>query len=58
MYDVRLAASITAPVDNRLRMFALLQGKRLNKALTDLLDDVLPPADELAGQLAQKGRAA
>lgn len=57
-YDARLATCITAPVDRRLRMLALLKGKPLSHLLTDLLDDVLPPAEELAGQLAGKGRAA
>ena len=57
-YDARLATCITASVDRRLRMLALVQGKRLSHLLTDLLDDALPPADELAGQLAQKTTAA
>lgn len=58
VYDVRLATCITAPVDRRLRMLALVEGKRLSHVLTDLLDNVLPPAEELAGQLAQKEPAA
>lgn len=51
MYDVRLATRITDPVDRRLRMFALVKRQSLSHVLVTLLDQVLPPADELAALL-------
>lgn len=51
MYDVRLATRITTTVDRRLRMLALLKGQALSHVLVTLLDQALPPADELASQL-------
>lgn len=50
-YDVRLATKITATVDRRLRMLALLRGQALSHVLVTLLDQALPPADELASLL-------
>jgi hypothetical protein len=50
-YDVRLATRITAAVDRRLRMLALVKGEALSHVLTGLLDEALPPADELASRL-------
>lgn len=50
-YDVRLATKITSPVDRRLRMLAILKGKPLSHVLVSLLDQALPPADELASLL-------
>lgn len=50
-YDVRLATKITGTVDRRLRMFALARKQPLNHVLVSLLDQVLPPADELASLL-------
>ena len=47
-YDVRLATKISATVDRRLRMFALIKGQPLNHVLVTLLDQVLPPTVELA----------
>ena len=51
-YDVRLATKISATVDRRLRMFALIKGQPLNHVLVTLLDQVLPPAAELASLLS------
>jgi len=50
--DVRIATSITSAVDRRLRMLALVKGQPMNHVLVGLLDQVLPPADELAAMLA------
>lgn len=55
-YDARLATRITTPVDLRLRMLALLKGEPLSHVLDGLLDQVLPPADELASQLGHGRR--
>jgi hypothetical protein len=50
-YDVRLATRITPAVDRRLRMLALVTSQPLSHVLVGLLDQVLPPADELAALL-------
>lgn len=50
-YDVRLATRITAAVDLRLRMLALASRQPLSHVLDGLLDQALPPADELAALL-------
>lgn len=50
-YDARLATKITGAVDRRLRMLALLKSQPLNHVLDSLLDQVLPPAGELASRL-------
>lgn len=54
---VRLATRIGSGVDRRLRMFALAKGMRLSDALTVLLDQALPSADELDCRL-REGEAA
>ena len=51
-YEVRLATRITPAVDRRLRMLALAKSQPLSHVLTGLLDEALPPADELAAMLA------
>ena len=51
-YDVPLTTRITSAVDRRLRMLALARSQPLSHVLTGLLDQVLPPADELASMLA------
>ena len=51
--EVRLATRIASDVDRRLRMLALVRRQRLSHLLTALLDQSLPPADELAGQLGE-----
>jgi hypothetical protein len=51
--EVRLATRIGCDVDRRLRMLALVRRQRLSHLLTSLLDQSLPPADELAGQLRE-----
>lgn len=56
-YDVRLATRITTGVDRRLRMLALVKSQPLSHVLVSLLDQVLPPADELASQLGTGQRA-
>ncbi len=49
--DVRLASRVTPAVDRRLRLLALIQREPVSHVLTRLLDQVLPPADELIDQL-------
>ena len=51
-YDVPLTTRITSAVDRRLRMLALAKSQPLSHVLTGLLDQALPPADELASMLA------
>ena len=51
--DVRLATRITPAVDRRLRMLALVKRQPLSRVLTGLLDQSLPPADELASLLGE-----
>lgn len=53
-YDVRLSTWLTSPVDRRLRMLALVKGQPLNHVLVGLLDQALPPADELASALSRQ----
>jgi len=55
-YDKRLATRITAGVDARLRLLALLRGQCLSHVLTDLLDEALPEMAALAGQLQEGNR--
>jgi hypothetical protein len=55
-YDVRLATRITTGVDRRLRMLALAKSQPLSHVLVSLLDQVLPPADELASLLGHGRR--
>lgn len=50
-YDVPLATRITTTVDLRLRMLALVRSQPLSHVLVSLLDQALPPADELASLL-------
>ena len=52
-YKTRLVTTISGPVDRRLRMFALLNHRRLSDALTALLDQHLPPVEELFRQLQE-----
>lgn len=52
-HKARLVTTISGPVDRRLRMLALLQGRRLSDVLTSLLDQALPPVEELAGELRE-----
>ena len=54
-YDVPLGTRITAAVDRRLRMLALVQSQPLSPVLVSLLDQALPPADELASLLGDSG---
>lgn len=56
-YDVRLATRITGAVDRRLRMLALVRRQPLSHVLTTLLDQALPPVEELAGELKEKACA-
>jgi len=53
--DARLATRIPGQVSRRLRLLALVKGERLSATLTRLLDDALPSAEDLAGQLGTKG---
>lgn len=54
-YDARLATRITAAVDRRLRMLALVKSQPLSHVLDSLLDQALPRADELASLLSDSG---
>lgn len=54
-YDVKVGARITEPVDLRLRLLALVKGQALSHVLDALLDQHLPPADELAALLGGNG---
>jgi hypothetical protein len=58
MYEARLATTITAEVDRRLRMLALVKGRPLNHVLVSLLDEALPTAGELAALLGASSRTA
>lgn len=49
--DVRLASRVSPTVDRRLRLLVLIQRQPLSRVLTQLLDQALPPADELIDQL-------
>ena len=49
--DVRIATRISSAVDRRLRMLALVDRRSLSSVLDSLLDQVLPPAEELASRL-------
>ena len=53
--DVRLASRVSPAVDRRLRLLVLIQRQPLSHVLTQLLDEVLPPADELIDQLRHGG---
>ena len=53
--DIRLATRISPAVDYRLRMLALAERRPLSHVLTQLLDQVLPPADVLLQQLRDSG---
>ena len=50
-YDVPLNTRITAAVDRRFRMLALVKSQPLSHVLVSLLDESLPSADELASLL-------
>jgi hypothetical protein len=47
----RLGTRISPDTDHRLRLLVLVRRKPLSRVLTDLLDDALPSADQLAEQL-------
>ncbi|MHB1431492.1 MAG: hypothetical protein ACYCVZ_05180 [Streptosporangiaceae bacterium] len=51
--QVRIATSIGAEVNHRLRLAALLRNRRLSSLLTELLDGSLPSAAELTEQLSE-----
>lgn len=53
VYDARLAARVTSLVDRRLRMLAILKNQPLGHVLDGLLDQHLPPVDELAALLSR-----
>ena len=54
-FDTRLAARISAGVDARLRLAALVGGARLGKFLDEVLDQALPSPAELAEQVKESG---
>ena len=49
--NARLATWISADVDERLRLQAMVSRLRLSQLLTDLLDQALPSVAELTAQL-------
>lgn len=51
--NTRLATWIGAGVDHRLRLLALVRRQGLGHLLTDLLDQALPSAAELADQVRE-----
>lgn len=51
---VRLATRIGAEADELLRLFALVERKRLGDALTYAIKKALPPSDELHARLRQR----
>ena len=51
--QVRIATSIGAEVNHRLRLAALLRNRRLSSLLTELLDRSLPSTAELTEQLGK-----
>src|ERR1035438_7928944 len=55
-YDHRIATRISGDADIRLRLAALAQRRSLSAVLTDVLDQVLPTADELVQRLRDIGR--
>lgn len=51
----RQAARIDPAVDERLRLAATVNGKRVGRFLNELLDEHLPSHAELAAVISQKG---
>lgn len=49
--DVSLSSKVTRPVALRLRMLALLKDQPISHVLDAILDQALPPAEELASRL-------
>jgi hypothetical protein len=49
--DIRLATKISEPVDRRLRLAALVRRMPLGQFLDLVLDQALPPVDQLADQI-------
>ena len=54
--NIRLATWISADVDERPRLQAMVSRLRLSQLLTDLLDEALPSVAELTKQLQGGGR--
>jgi hypothetical protein len=50
--DTRLATRISAEVDRRLRLTALVRGMRLGRLLDQILSQHLPTADQLTAQIS------
>ena len=53
-YEVRLATRIPRPLDQRLRLLAVLSRKPITQVLTELLARALPTAEELAEQMHRR----
>jgi hypothetical protein len=49
--DARVATRISEPVDRRLRLAALVRRMPLGLFLDSVLDQALPPVDQLADQI-------
>lgn len=54
-YTVRVETRTTQPVNRRLRLWAALEGLRLQVALTEALIRGLPTDDEIRARLAGGG---
>ena len=50
-YVARLATAITGGVDRRLRLAALVRRMPLNQFLDQVLDQALPPVEDLAERM-------
>ncbi len=53
----RLAVHIPAAIDLRLRLQRSVTGRQMGEIVAELLDDGLPTAEDLAGQIAGRENA-
>jgi hypothetical protein len=55
-YTARVVSRTTEPVNRRLRLWALLEGLKLQVALTEALIRGLPSDEEIKARLSQERR--
>ena len=55
-YTARVVSRTTEPVNRRLRLWALLEGLKLQVALTEALIRGLPSDEEIKARLSQEKR--
>ena len=55
-YTARVVSRTTEPVNQRLRLWALLEGLKLQVALTEALIRGLPSDEEIKARLSQEKR--